>query len=315
MFSGTISHKNWAAVDWSDFAHDVFHRTLHFSVDLAKWTSIRNCKTIEQWLCRPCTDDWCGTVDKDWQQRLTTVILVLKITHFVISVVQFSIPSARDLRWVSCAGFSPTSATKSPLSSAFWSPTIETSPLIPSRCARWSRLAACGSASALFCLLPKCNSFVSKAMSVWCLLRIFARHLTSFNSPLVQSYRTRPLKSWSYTFLLGGGIYSYWTNPKEASFAAALTEAHLDVANIHPEQRNKVTNEEILRLYGCVYGFDSQARISSFTDTWCNSKTSHCRRGRVGKCIQLPSIRSLTRIDNHNCSIKNARFYTFKLMD
>jgi len=66
----------------------------------------------------------------------------------------------------------------------------------------------------------------------------------------LQSYRTRPLKSWSYTFLLGGGIYSYWTNPKEASFAAALTEAHLDVANIHPEQRNKVTNEEILRLYG-----------------------------------------------------------------
>jgi len=69
-------------------------------------------------------------------------------------------------------------------------------------------------------------------------------------SDTLQSYRTRPLKSWTYTSLLGGGIYSYLTNPTETSFGAALTEAHLDIGQIHPEQRSVKTQEEILRIYG-----------------------------------------------------------------
>jgi len=66
----------------------------------------------------------------------------------------------------------------------------------------------------------------------------------------LQSYRVRPLKSWTYTGLFAFGTYSYWTNPKEASYFSALTEASLDVSNLHPEQRSKLTEGEILRLYG-----------------------------------------------------------------
>lgn len=66
----------------------------------------------------------------------------------------------------------------------------------------------------------------------------------------LQSYGRRPAKSWTYTGLLGGGIYSYWTNPTEVSFGAALTEAHLDIANVHPGQRSAITQAEVLRIYG-----------------------------------------------------------------
>lgn len=66
----------------------------------------------------------------------------------------------------------------------------------------------------------------------------------------LQSYRVRPLKSGLYTSLLAGSIYSYWTNPKEASYYSALTEACLDIANLHPEQRSQAATRDVLRLSG-----------------------------------------------------------------
>lgn len=92
--------------------------------------------------------------------------------------------------------------------------------------------------------------FSSQREKVTYFFRLLISDYRDVGVDILQSYRTKPVKSFGYTSLLAGGIYSYLKNPSETSFVAALTEAHLDIANIHQKQRSVKTQEEILRVYG-----------------------------------------------------------------